>query len=176
LRFWFIQTDTQDYGARTNPIQQAGTDVAFDPESPKEANVNQTQTREIPRTEWNDFFSRFSDQHDDEPVEVQMMGADIGAQIEGRELRLRGISPAQNVRESDLALELDSIDGKHVTHMIPKPTHVWLQQALDKTDEALEIESADGTKTLVRFSTADAETPPRAERFPRKGDDEDVAE
>jgi Family of unknown function (DUF5335) len=117
-----------------------------------EANVDQTQTREIPRTEWNDFFSRFSDQHDDEAVEVEMIGPDIGAQIEGRELRLRGISPGQDETESDLALELDSVDGEHLTHMIPKATHVWLQQAPDETDEALEIESADGTKTLVRFS------------------------
>ena len=54
--------------------------------------------------------------------------------------------------------------------------HVWLQQAADMTDETLEIESADGTKTLVRFSTLDAEEPVRAERFPRKGDDEDLAE
>ena len=138
--------------------------------------MNQTQTREIPRAEWNDFFSQFTDEHDDEAVEVEMIGPEIGAQIEGRELHLRGISPARNVQESDLALELDSVDGKHVTHMIPKPTHVWVLQAPDKTDEALEIESADGTKTLLRFSTSDAEEPVRTERFPRKGDDEDLAE
>jgi hypothetical protein len=138
--------------------------------------VNQTHTREIPRSEWNEFFSRFSDQHDDEAVEIEMLGSEIGAQTEGRELHLRGIAPAQNSQEPDLALELDSVDGKHLTHMIPKPTHVWLQQGADRTDEALEIESADGTKTLMRFSMAAAEDPPRAERLPRKGDDEDLVE
>jgi Family of unknown function (DUF5335) len=137
--------------------------------------VNQTQTREIPRSEWKEFFSRFSDQHDDEAVEIEMIGSEIGAQIEGRELHLRGIAPARNAQESDLALELDSVDGKHLTHMIPKPTHVWLQQRADRTDEALGIESADGTKTLMRFSMLDAEEPLRAERFPRKGD-EDLVE
>lgn len=136
--------------------------------------MNQSQTREIPRSEWKDFFSQFSDQHDDEAVEIEMIGSEIGAQIEGHELRLRGISPAQNLKESDLALELDSVDGEHLTHMISKPTHVWLQQAQDKTDETLEIESADGTKTLVRFSGIEA--PAHPERFPRKGDDEDVIE
>ena len=117
--------------------------------------MNQTQTREIPRTEWRDFFSRFSDQHDDEVVEVETLGSEIGAQIDGRQLYLRGISPARNLQESDLALELDSVDRQHLTHMIPKPTHVWLKQTPDKNDEALEIESADGTKTLVRFTTLD---------------------
>jgi hypothetical protein len=138
--------------------------------------VNQPHTREIPRTEWNDFFTHFSDQHDDDAVEVELLGPAIGAQIEGRELHLRGISPARNMEESDLALELDSVDGKHVTHMITTPTHVWLKQAADKTDEALEIESSDGTKTLVRFSALGRETPAHTERFPRKGDDEDLAE
>jgi hypothetical protein len=138
--------------------------------------VHQTQIREIPRTEWTDFFCRFSDQHDDEAVKVELIGAEIGAQIEGRELHLRGISPARHLQESDLALELDSVDGRHLTHMIQKPTHVWLQQTTDKTDEALEIESADGTKMLLRFSPLGAEAPPRPEGFPRKGDDEDVVE
>ena len=41
-----------------------------------------------------------------------------------------------------------------MTHMVKKPTHIWLQRAPDDTDEALEIESADGTKTLVRFTSS----------------------
>jgi uncharacterized protein DUF5335 len=125
-----------------------------------------TETREIPQSEWKDFFSCFSDQHDDEPVAVEVMGSDIGSQIEGRDLHLRGISPARTVNERDLALMLGGRDGMRVTHMISTPVHVWLQQTEDKTDEALEIESADGTKTLVRLGTAQ-----RVERFPRKGDD-----
>ena len=83
--------------------------------------MNQIQTREIPRTDWKDFFSRFSDLHDDEAVEIETIGSEMSAQIEGRGLHLRSISPARNVQESDLALELDSVDGKHVTHMITKP-------------------------------------------------------
>jgi hypothetical protein len=110
------------------------------------------ETREIAKSEWRSFFSSFSDQHDDAVVAVQVMGSDIGAQIEGRELHLRGISPARNAEESELALELDSVDGGHVTHMIARPVHVWLRQTQDHSDEALEIESADGTKTLLRFN------------------------
>jgi len=138
--------------------------------------VNQSQTREIPLPEWKDFFSRFSDQHEDEPVAVEVFGSEIGAQIEGSELHLRGISPTRNELGSDLAMMLDSVDGTHLTHMIARPVHVRLQQAPDMTDAALEIESADGTKTLVRFGVPSAEGPARAERFPRKGDDEDVVE
>jgi hypothetical protein len=111
------------------------------------------KTREIARSEWQEFFSGFSDQHDDEPVDVQVIGSDMGAQIEGQELHLRGISRAGKEQGSDLALLLESADGRHVTHMIATPVHVWLQQTPDNTDRTLEIESADGTRTLVSLGS-----------------------
>jgi hypothetical protein len=72
---------------------------------------------------------------------------------------------------------LDSVNGEHLTHMVNKPTRVWVQQSAGNTDEALEIESADGTRTLVRFpaygsaSRSDDDLK-GVERFPRKGDDD----
>lgn len=132
-------------------------------------------TREIPRDAWNTFFSRFSDDHETQLVAVEVMGPDIGAQVEGRTLLLSGISPADDDGES-LALMFDSVNGEHLTHMVNKPTHVWIRQAADNTDEALEIESGDGTRTLVRFPPYEpgsrSEDLKGAERFPRKGDDE----
>lgn len=107
-------------------------------------------TREIPRDAWDSFFSRFSNGHETQFVAVEVMGHDIGAQVEGRTLLLNGISTADDDGQS-LALMLDSVNGEHLTHMINRPTHVWVQRTADDTDEALEIESADGTRTLVRF-------------------------
>lgn len=136
-----------------------------------------TETREIPRGDWNDFFTAFSQQHDEEAVELEIMGAEIGAQVGARELHLRGISAASHSEEDGLAIMLDSPDGAHLTHMVPNPTHVWIQCAAGASDDALEIESADGTKTLLRFAMPaterDDEDAPAIHRFPRKGDDED---
>ena len=107
-------------------------------------------TREIPRDGWEKFFSRFSNEHETQLVAVEVMSRDIGAQVEGRTVLLSGISLADDAGTS-LALMFDSVNGEHLTHMVNNPTHVWIQQAPDKTDATLEIESADGTKTLVRF-------------------------
>jgi hypothetical protein len=107
-------------------------------------------TREIPREGWDTFFARFSDDHETQFVAVEVMGNEIGAQVEGRTLLLSGISRADQDNQS-LALMFDSVNGEHVTHMVNKPTRVWVQRSSDNTDEALEIESADGTRTLVRF-------------------------
>ena len=109
------------------------------------------ESQEILPSDWKEFFSSFSLQHDEELVTVEVMGSEIGAQIEGRQLHLRGISPAQGGEEPDLALMFDTNDGSHLTHMIAKPRHVWLLRARDDTDEALEIQSTDGTSTLVRL-------------------------
>ena len=107
-------------------------------------------TTEIPRDTWDQFFNRFSRDHDTQVVAVEVMGREIGAQVEGRSLLLSGISPADDKRDS-IALSFDSPDGEHLTHMVNKPTHVWIQRAENDADEALEIEAADGTRTLVRF-------------------------
>lgn len=108
------------------------------------------ETREIPRETWDQFFSRFSNDHETQFVAVEVMGQDIGAQVEGQTLLLGGISRADPDGES-LALMFDSITGEHLTHMVNRPTHVWIQQSAGNVDESLEIESADGTRTLVRF-------------------------
>ena len=133
-------------------------------------------TAEIPREGWEKFFIRFSQDHETQFVAVEVMGPDIGAQVEGRSLLLSGISPADENKES-IALMFDSLDGEHLTHLVNKPTHVWVQRAPDNTDEALEIEAADGTRTLVRFpsyehSSSQSDDLKGAERFPRKSDDE----
>jgi hypothetical protein len=108
------------------------------------------ETKEIPRDGWNEFFSAFSRDHETQLAAVEVMGSEIGAQIEGRSLLFGGISPT-DAHNGELALLFDSIDGEHLTHMVDRPIHVWVQVAPDDTDEALQIESADGTKTLVRF-------------------------
>lgn len=107
-------------------------------------------TTEIPREGWHKFFARFNNDHELQMVAVEVLGREIGAQIEGCSLLLAGISEGDDNLDS-LVMTFDSVDGEHLTHMVDKPTHVWIQRAPDNSDDALEIESADGTKTLVRF-------------------------
>ncbi len=107
-------------------------------------------TTEIPREGWGKFFTRFNHDHETQLVAVEVFGREIGAQVEGRSLLLGGISAGDDNSDS-LVMMFDSVDGEHLTHMVNNPTHIWLQRAADNTDETLEIESADGTKTLVRF-------------------------
>jgi uncharacterized protein DUF5335 len=110
------------------------------------------ETIEIPSKNWTEFFEDFTKRHETDMVSLEVMGAEIGAQVEGRALLFGGISIA-DARSKALALMFDSVDGEHLSHTVERPTHVWLQSTPDIGDQALEIESADGGKTLVRFSS-----------------------
>ncbi len=112
-------------------------------------------TQEISRDDWTTFLDRFSQQHEGWLVTLEVFAPDIGAQEEARELPLEGISAALKDSEpKTIAISLGKTPEVHVTHTITEPTRVWLEQTPQGANAALEIESADGAKTLLRFRSA----------------------
>ena len=49
-------------------------------------------TKEIPREEWTRFLDTFSRQHEEWLATLEILGTDIGAQQEARDLPLEGIT------------------------------------------------------------------------------------
>lgn len=112
-------------------------------------------TQEIPRAEWNSFFDVFSRQHEGWLATLEVFAPDVGAQEEAHELPLEGISVASADQSPDsIAISLGKTPDDHVTHTITKPEHVWLNQTSGGANAALEIESENETKTLLRFRSA----------------------
>src|SRR6266550_677611 len=110
------------------------------------------QTQEIPRREWTRFFDSFSRQHEGWLATLEIFGPEIGAQEEARELPLEGISIASGTSEPEtIAISIGKSPADHLSHTIVKPAHVWLEQTDEGANAALEIESQDETKTLLRF-------------------------
>src|SRR5207244_2580879 len=112
-------------------------------------------TKEIPRQEWNSFFDTFTRQHEGWLATLEVFAPDVGAQEEAHELPLEGISIASGKDEADaIAISLGKTPEDHVTHTITKHEHVWLEQTSGGANAALEIESGNETKTLLRFRSA----------------------
>jgi hypothetical protein len=113
-------------------------------------------TREIPRNEWIAFFDSFSRQHEGWLVTVEVMSRDLGAQIEASEQPLAGITAdLSNDRQHDVvSILIGGTSGTHVAHMMRKPQHVRIKQTDGGADEAVDFESDDGVKTLLRFRSA----------------------
>ena len=109
-------------------------------------------TREIPREEWNSFFDTFSRQHEGWLATLEILDSEIGAQEEVHERPLEGVSVASETDGSEsIAISMGQTPDDHVTHAVQKPTHVWLQQTAERANAALEIESQDQSKTILRF-------------------------
>ncbi len=111
-------------------------------------------TTEIPVTEWAEFFKSFSEDHDRATVGVEVMSPEVGAQVAARELRFMGISADQAHQPSTLFVSLETTHGDHVTHAVPAPTHIWLERSPAGAELALQIETKDRSKTLLRFQPA----------------------
>jgi hypothetical protein len=111
-------------------------------------------TREIERGDWSGFFDSFSQQHEGWLTALEELGAEVGAQVEVRELPFRGITFDHKGEEGQGTVSImlsEAESTEHVAHIISAPSGVQLEQTEDGADEALLIEAADGTKTLLRF-------------------------
>jgi hypothetical protein len=108
-------------------------------------------TQAIPREQWSNFFDSFSRQHEGWLATLEIFDNEIGAQEEARELPLSGISLSSAEDEDSIALMLGKEPGDHITHIIEKPEQVWVEQTPEGVNAALEIESKDKTKALLRF-------------------------
>jgi Family of unknown function (DUF5335) len=110
------------------------------------------RTQEIPKSEWRQFFDRFSRQHEGWLATLEVLGPDVGAQEAGQELPLAGVSLSSGGDETEsISIDLGTRPDDHVSYAISEPTAVWLEQTEEGANAALEIEVADGTKTLLRF-------------------------
>jgi uncharacterized protein DUF5335 len=111
--------------------------------------------QEIPRDEWKTFFDTFSRQHEGWLATLEILGSEIGAQQEARDLPLEGITVnSKDTVPKTIAISLGNTPEDHVTHTIIEPTRVWLEQTSQEANAAVEIESADEVKTLLRFRSA----------------------
>lgn len=112
-------------------------------------------TQEIQRDEWETFFDTFSRQHEGWLATLEVLGPDIGAQQEADDLPLEGITAtSKDSAVESIAISLGKTPEDHITHTITEPTRVWLRQTSHGANAALEIESADEVKTLLRFRSA----------------------
>jgi uncharacterized protein DUF5335 len=107
--------------------------------------------KEIPRTEWTDFFHSFSIRHADAPATVRILNPRFGCQVEAADLPFEGIV-ADRVGRGRISIHAGRDPERHVSHDIQNPIQVWVELADDGTEEALDIESEDGTKTLLIFA------------------------
>jgi hypothetical protein len=110
------------------------------------------KTKEIAKNEWPEFFDNFSRKHEGWLATLEVFGAEIGAQVEERELAFEGIVDEwDEVQGNQIMIMMGAKPDDHITHSISRPTQVGLEQTDEGADAALAIKSADGVTALLRF-------------------------
>src|SRR5215472_17408943 len=103
------------------------------------------QDRQIPRTEWLNFFRDFSHRHEDSLVTVRILSDRFGCQVEACDLPLEGIVASAKVGDP-ISIYVGRTPQQHIEHEVRNPRQVWLEMSDEGTEDALDIESEDGTK------------------------------
>jgi Family of unknown function (DUF5335) len=112
------------------------------------------RTVEIPREAWIRQLNEFTAIHEGWLVSLDVLGPEIGAQPEIVNLPLLGVSADRIDHDGVIAVSVMVSAAEHFTHMIHGVTRIYVERADDGADAALEIESADGMRTILRFRVA----------------------
>jgi Family of unknown function (DUF5335) len=126
------------------------------------------RNRLVPRSEWFQFFDAFSRRHQGRIATVHVFGPKIGSQVEARGMPLEGIVSNRDAT-GPIAIYLGAAPPtSNVEHEIDEPRQVWVELSDDGTEKALQVESRDGTKTMLELGTSRIRREPvTAGRVPR---------
>jgi len=108
------------------------------------------QTYEIPREEWPMAVTAFGEERRRWLVSLEVLGPDVGVQPEVHDLPLEGLSAEPAEKGGIISIFVERSPTDHLTHTITNPSRIRVEESDNRTD-AMEIEAADGTKTIVTF-------------------------
>jgi hypothetical protein len=108
-------------------------------------------TTEIKREEWKSFFDNLSRDLGGWQTAVEVLSDDVGAQVLADGLPFVGLTYEDTGGNPSIELTLGGDRENHQTHTIAKPQLVAFEGSGIGPAGVLDIEDADGTKTLIRF-------------------------
>jgi Family of unknown function (DUF5335) len=109
----------------------------------------------LDRSVWINYFNEFSRRNYSRPTQLEVFGEN-GAQKAECGLSFAGISLERGNGAPAIEIMLGGVDKpgtRHFTHVISNVDDVTPKLGLDGRDEALEIVSAEGETSLLRFET-----------------------
>lgn len=112
-------------------------------------------------TNWTNYFKDFSVKNFKRPVKLEIFG-ELGALEQVKKLPFSGIYvelAGKNAPRVEILLGgLSATEVEYLTHTILNVQTIMTLSGNDNFDSAIEFSSADGTKTLLSFETAEVRT------------------
>jgi hypothetical protein len=106
---------------------------------------------EIKKENWANFFESLSKRRYEWKTKIEILNPELGDQTLTEGLPLNGITVESKGDEISFDVSVGANTKFHQTHNIKNPTKVAVLSATDKHGDVIDIEEADGTKTLISF-------------------------
>ena len=117
----------------------------------KPEHSNKARGEEIPRGEWLSFLDGFSRQHAGWLVSLEVAEGPGRSGVEAEDLKLEGITPEHSEEHDRICIALGKAPDDHLTHFVSDPIRVVFLETRTGEQAGLQIEAADGSRTVVRF-------------------------
>jgi alpha-D-ribose 1-methylphosphonate 5-triphosphate synthase subunit PhnL len=105
-----------------------------------------TETRQLPRREWKEYFDRFTKRHlrdeSKETVRIDVVSRALGDQVEAERAILHGVS--YDGRSEVLEVLLENMD-----HLVYQPKEIWVEEEDDGFIPVIQIVRDDGTREIL---------------------------
>jgi hypothetical protein len=112
-------------------------------------------TNELARDDWSTYFDDLSRELTTTHATVEIEGPDLGAQVEAEDLVLSGIS--YDDRDDVLVVGLSpGGPAESLEHLVSSPQRIAVESSAGILPSSIEVEDAEGERTLVRLQGAPA--------------------
>ncbi|HEV2980473.1 MAG TPA: DUF5335 family protein [Solirubrobacteraceae bacterium] len=111
------------------------------------------ETDELARDSWRTYFDELSRTLTTTRATVEIDAPDLGAQVQSEGLLLSGIS--YDDRDDILVIDLSpGGPAESLEHIVSSPQRIAVESSQGILPSAIEVEDAEGQKTLVRLEAA----------------------
>jgi hypothetical protein len=112
---------------------------------------------QIRTDDWQKYLNDFSRRNAGRTARLEVLSENLGVQgADAQKLPLQGITLDKSSLTSTLEIMLGAggaADMRHLTHTVPQVRRIVAKFGPDAREDALEIESEDGARTLLIFET-----------------------
>lgn len=110
------------------------------------------ETIRIEANQWESFLSEFTRRNRGAHAWLEVMGEGVGYQMETEDRQFDGVAADVKDSERSVWISFASTTEDHIAHGVPLVTAIYWRDATGRSGEALEVESENGTKTILQLS------------------------
>jgi hypothetical protein len=106
---------------------------------------------EINKNDWKNFFENLSKRRFEWRTRIEVLSPETGDQVLSDGLPLNGVTMETVGDDIRIDLSVGENTNRHLTHNIVNPSRVAFLKGNESHGDVIDIEEANGTKTLITF-------------------------